>query len=252
MEITPITKISRLLIDLTESTTDFASNEKFSDVAIVKLDSSFDSKKIFDELTKLKINKQDIFENNITKKYNNILNNSYISDTLTEATKEAQDAQALIDSIRGVAWNQRNITLKKRIESMIKLNDDYDPLYDERNYTKFDKSLEHTYTYEMLNQLKSKINRTRVSTLLPNSGLSPHKDLPIKLGGRIHIPIKTNKYCLYYTCVGNTIKSINMEEGSVYFINSGVEHWMHNFSNENRIHLIICCSAFLDSGEILW
>jgi hypothetical protein len=249
---TTITEISRALINANQSKIDFDTNQKYADSAIIELDLSIDSKQILDELMFLKINKHDVFEENITKKYKEILKDAYISDTLSDATTQAKNAQMLIDDIRGVSWNKRNISLRKRIESILKLNDDYDPLYDERNYTRLDESLNNTYTFEVISKLKSKINRTRISTLLPNSGLTPHKDLPIKLGGRIHIPLKTNRYCLYFTQINGEVKSINMKTDSIYFINSSVEHWMHNFSDENRIHLILCCSAFLDSGETLW
>lgn len=247
-----ISEIARSLIDLDQIKIDSLVNDQYSKYSVIKLNSSVNSKRILDELININVNGDDEFEKNISQKYTDILQNSYFSDTLTRLTSEARSAQELIDSIRGIPWNKRNLNIKRRIDSIAKLNDDYDPLYDERNYTRFDQSLDNTYTLATIQSLKSKTNRTRISTLLPNSGLTPHKDLPIRLGGRIHIPLKTNNYNLYFSQSKNgKIHVVNMEENSVYFVNTGLTHWFHNFGNEPRIHMILCCSVFLDTGEIL-
>lgn len=252
MKTTRITDVANSIIDQSLSKKHFDQNRKFKDVSIIKLSLDIDSERLLTDVEKIDSTINDEFENSISKKYTNVRNDSYKNAVLSDATLEAIDAQQVIDDIRGISWKDRDLSMKRRVSSLIYLNDDYDPLYDERNYKVNPAIINGTYLQDIMNNLKSVVNRVRISTLLPNSGLRPHKDIPTMLGGRIHIPLVTSDYSLFFSCSDNKVRSIKMDLNSAYFINTGIEHWVHNFGTQPRTHLVMCTSAFFDDGEVLW
>lgn len=61
---------------------------------------------------------------------------------------------------------------------------------------------------------------------------------------RFHIPITTNEHCIFY--VGNDF--INMKVGEVWEIsNTNKEHWVENFGENDRIHLIVDFAKILNT-----
>jgi hypothetical protein len=93
---------------------------------------------------------------------------------------------------------------------------------------------------KVLDCFKASLTRVRFANLAANFKLKPHLDYDPSYVTRYHIPIKTNEDCL--VCVergGKIIKRHLPANGQVYFLNTGLKHWVENNSNENRIHLIV-------------
>ena len=83
------------------------------------------------------------------------------------------------------------------------------------------------------------IMRAILVKLLKNSIIPPHVDVVGKtlvLGKRLHIPIVTNKDCLF--SVGDDIRNLNV--GEIWEINNDKKtHGVSNNGDEDRIHLIV-------------
>jgi aspartyl/asparaginyl beta-hydroxylase (cupin superfamily) len=75
---------------------------------------------------------------------------------------------------------------------------------------------------------------------MPGSDIKPHVDYDPSYITRYHIPIITNPDVVF----GYSLKNIDYNyqmtaDGSVYFFNSGVKHWVKNLGTEPRLHLIV-------------
>jgi len=92
--------------------------------------------------------------------------------------------------------------------------------------------------YKSLESLvDGKVVRCEVINMSPNSRIRTHKDTSdlLYLSRRFHVPIITNKDCTFIV----EEQSFHLEEGNLYELNNRKYHSVQNFSNENRIHLIV-------------
>lgn len=115
----------------------------------------------------------------------------------------------------------------------------YVPEADERNYTK-KTNLVTGYMEEVFNMFpEDTITRTRFAVLMPGQKVNPHIDMNTDLGVRIHVPLLTHPDAVIG--VKGKKRTVEMHwpaDGSVWFLNQGFTHWVHNDSNVPRVHLI--------------
>jgi aspartyl/asparaginyl beta-hydroxylase (cupin superfamily) len=85
--------------------------------------------------------------------------------------------------------------------------------------------------------IEGKVVRSEVINMSPHSRIRTHKDVSdlLYLSRRFHIPIITNKKCIFIV----EEQKFHLEEGNLYELNNRRFHSVENFSDENRIHLII-------------
>jgi hypothetical protein len=153
-------------------------------------------------------------------------------------TDLAVNLQKAIDTIRGISWatHQRALSTKNRIKSLIELNDDYDPIIDERNYTKLPERLVGSYIETFLSQFQARAIRARFVQLMPNEEIGAHVDYNPKYALKAHIPIYTNNDAVLGF---NKHGEFYLAPGSAYIINTGTRHWAVNRGTEARIHLVV-------------
>jgi len=156
---------------------------------------------------------------------------------------EAIRAQKEVDEERNIPWadHQRTLSVRQRLRSVIKLNEDYDPLIDERNYTKMPKKLRGGYIEAVLNMFRANTVRARFVRLRPGETLADHIDYNPKYCLKAHIPM-TSQSLSYMKFFHKNLGEITyrMKPGRIYVINSGIRHEAINESLvHERIHLVI-------------
>jgi hypothetical protein len=115
----------------------------------------------------------------------------------------------------------------------------YHPNYDERNYTV------HTeyavgYIKEMLEMFEAQTCRAAVVVLEQGQKLSRHVDVGPEHIIRCHIPLVTNSEARMGFKVNGQWEEYHMPaDGSVYAVNSGLEHYAYNWGPK-RTHIRVC------------
>ncbi|MCB0365054.1 MAG: aspartyl/asparaginyl beta-hydroxylase domain-containing protein [Bdellovibrionaceae bacterium] len=165
----------------------------------------------------------------------------YFHLSLSHPKALAVDLQKRLDEERGIKWQDRKLSVQKRMQSMWKINEDYDPLIDERNFEVPEEALEKAPELrKVLQQCKARVTRVRVARLNSFQPLAPHVDLSPKFALRIHIPLATNRLAFNFAMPEDQVHARHIKRGEVVLLNSGVTHWAHNFGETPRDHLIIC------------
>lgn len=115
----------------------------------------------------------------------------------------------------------------------------YVPEADELNYTHRNHHVKGIFE-EILDSFSSQVTRVRLAVLMPGMEIKPHVDYDPTYITRYHIPIFTNEDVVFGVKEKGTDVEFTMPaDGSVYFLNSGLLHWVSNNSNEPRLHLIV-------------
>ena len=122
----------------------------------------------------------------------------------------------------------------------------YHPHYDERNYTKPTEYYKG-YFKTVLDSFPDEVCRSGTVCLHPKKFLSPHFDIGPEYVVRLHIPLITNKLSIL-GLRSKTNKNLwevyhLPADGSVYFINSGYEHFAINEGEESRYHIRVCLNG---------
>lgn len=186
----------------------------------------------------------DIYENDVILDCLGVkgkLPETYYTYILTKPTTQAIELQKRIDKEKNENWKerQRKQSRKTLLKSVITLNDDYDPLVDERNFTHLKEELYNTYFEEILKMFSAKVARTRISTLNPGEAVTAHVDANAKYVLRAHIPITTNDESYSYYFENGEEKRIHMKPGFIYILNPGVPHGAINNGTTSRVHLVV-------------
>jgi aspartyl/asparaginyl beta-hydroxylase (cupin superfamily) len=75
---------------------------------------------------------------------------------------------------------------------------------------------------------------------MPGFTIKPHVDYDPSYITRYHVPVFTNDQVVFGGQTKNGNISYTMPaDGSVYFFNSGMVHWVSNNSDVPRLHLIV-------------
>ncbi len=172
----------------------------------------------------------------------------YYEGILTHPSAQAIALQKKLDQRRGQPWYEHsaNLSRKQVLKSLKHLNEDYDPLVDERNYTQLAPGLENSYFSELLALFKGRVTRARFGKLAPGEGIRPHKDVIPQYACRLHIPIYTNPFAFSFSWERGKLSSFHMQAGRVYLLNGGKTHWAHNFGSTDRIHLVMSVDGVED------
>lgn len=127
----------------------------------------------------------------------------------------------------------------------------YLPEADELNYGVRNKYVAGPFV-DILDMFKSNVTRVRLAYLSAGFTIKPHVDYDPTYITRYHIPLITNDDVM----MGFTNKNQNYlykmpADGSVYFFNSGIKHWVENNGVHDRIHLIIDTHGQLDLENLI-
>ena len=135
--------------------------------------------------------------------------------------------------------NDTNGSIFSRTRRLDPTSKDYIPEADEYNYTHKNHHVKGVFE-EILNMFESQVTRVRLAAIMPKFTIKPHVDYDPSYITRYHIPIFTNDQVVFgaKTKDGN-ISYAMPADGSVYFFNSGMLHWVSNNSDVPRLHLII-------------
>jgi len=122
----------------------------------------------------------------------------------------------------------------------------YHPHYDERNYTKPTEYYKG-YFKTVLESFSDEVCRSGTVCLHPDKFLSPHFDIGPEYVVRLHIPIITNELSIL-GLRSKTDKNLweiyhLPADGSIYFINSGYEHFAINEGVNSRYHIRVCLNG---------
>ena len=149
------------------------------------------------------------------------------------------ELQKKVDDERGIPWweHQQTMSTKKRLRSLITLNTRYDPIIDERNYTKLPNNLRGTYIEELLLSFIASPVRARFVKLEPGQKIEKHIDYSPKYALKAHIPLNTNVES-YMTFAGNDLEW-HLPVGVASIVNTAIIHDAINAGITERIHLIV-------------
>ena len=180
-----------------------------------------------------------------TKGVNFVHNYNDIYKTYAKIGFQSLTDEALSLS-KTIAKPVESFTPYERTKGMKRTNSaDYHPYYDERNYTKRTEFCT-PYINEILDGFGSDEScRSAIVTLEPGKFLSPHFDIGPEYVLRLQIPIITNESAVMgFRKDPNTWYEYHFPaDGSMYFVNSGWEHYAVNNGNENRYQLRICLTG---------
>lgn len=110
---------------------------------------------------------------------------------------------------------------------------------DEYNYTSRTKHSKGLLN-DIINLFKSPVTRVRLAVMMPNTEIKPHVDYDPSYITRYHIPIITDDKVEFWMERNKQVTCHAMPaDGSIYFFNAGIKHWVINRSNINRLHMII-------------
>jgi hypothetical protein len=116
---------------------------------------------------------------------------------------------------------------------------DYIAEADEYNYTHRNHHVKGIFK-QILDGFSSQVTRVRLAVIMPGFAIKPHVDYDPSYITRYHIPIFTNDSVKFgYKSAGETVEYSMPADGSVYFFNSGLVHWVSNLGDQPRLHLII-------------
>lgn len=120
----------------------------------------------------------------------------------------------------------------------------YHPFYDERNYTK-KTEFYNGYIAEILDSFEDEVCRSAAVVLQPGKFLAPHFDIGPEYVTRLQMPIITNeKAVIGFRKDPDIWFEYHLPaDGSVYFVNSGWEHYAVNNGSEDRYQIRICLNG---------
>lgn len=127
----------------------------------------------------------------------------------------------------------------KRTRRLDPTKSDYLPEADELNYG----VRNHLVTgplEDVLNLFSSSVTRVRLAYLKGHFDIKPHVDYDPSYITRFHIPLITNSKSLIYAERKTDVVGIHLPaDGKIYFLNSGLKHWVRNDGDAGRLHLIV-------------
>lgn len=119
----------------------------------------------------------------------------------------------------------------------------YHPIYDERNYTKPTKFNKGEIT-KLLDGFIAEPCRSALVVLHPGKFLAPHYDCGPEIVARLQIPIFTNPDAVIGFKHGNEWHEYHLPaDGSIFFLNSGYEHYAVNNGTESRYQIRVCLNG---------
>ena len=217
---------------------------------------SIDIERLRKDYLEIKRPRVDLYESNYIETLSDVdqgYSSRYYAGVLTRPSARVIKLQEQIDIERGVPWYQHSAQLSRKqvLKSLKYLNEDYDPLVDERNHSELAQSVQGSYLEKLLFQIKGRVTRCRFGSLSSGEGLKPHKDVIPRYACRIHIPLYSNPLAFSFSYSQGLCSTYHLEVGKAYILNGGLLQWAHNFGNSDRIHLVISVDGVEDWLETL-
>lgn len=132
-----------------------------------------------------------------------------------------------------------NLSIHTRMKRLNPQRPEYVPEADELMYTQRNENVKGLFA-EILDQFKSQVTRVRLAALMPQFEIRPHIDYDPSYITRYHIPIFTNSEVKFgVKSSSGSIEFTMPADGSVYFLNTGLKHWVKNEGSDPRLHLIV-------------
>ncbi|MCB0365055.1 MAG: aspartyl/asparaginyl beta-hydroxylase domain-containing protein [Bdellovibrionaceae bacterium] len=219
--------------------------DKYEVPALVDLERPVDSDRLYKVYETIQPQMENEYEKWVMARRKDITHDyspkTYYRKILTHPTELAKKVQAQVDEIKGANWKDRGgkPDPRKMIEALRTLNENYEPLFDERNYSVWDPAVFGTYLEDVFRMVKGRITRARFAVLPPNSGVVPHIGMVTKYTVRLHVPIKTNPYCFNFAMVRGRLVMYHMQPNTWTLLNTSYQHWAYNYGSEDRVHLIL-------------
>lgn len=98
------------------------------------------------------------------------------------------------------------------------------------------------YLQEVLHFFQCEITTVRLMKLHAGAVIKAHRDMALSYEEgevRLHIPVTTNKDVQFFL----EGEQVSMQEGTCWYLNLSLLHWVHNKGNADRIHLVIDCKV---------
>lgn len=144
-----------------------------------------------------------------------------------------------------------NTNIFERTKRLNPNNSRYLPEADELNYGIRNKHVSGPIN-ELLDNFSGKITRVRLAYLAPGFDIKPHVDYDPTYITRYHAPLITHVDVIMGFTKNNIDHTYHLPaDGSIYFFNSGIKHWVKNNSKVGRIHLIIDTHGQQDLQELV-
>jgi hypothetical protein len=137
-------------------------------------------------------------------------------------------------------------TTKDRLRRIEPDSKNYIPELDEHKFGKKNDFCKGILS-ELLDSFLSPCTRVRLAVLMPGMTIKPHRDYDPSYICRYHIPLITNPGVEFGMKVDGIDTPFQMQaDGSIYFFNSGLPHWVTNNGTEPRLHIVLDTNGQLD------
>jgi hypothetical protein len=103
----------------------------------------------------------------------------------------------------------------------------------------------------VITQFKSPATRIRLVKLDGNTNLAPHIDYDPSYAVRIIIPIISSPECVNLFWIKNEIKSVWLQPGKAYFLNTGFKHAVSNMGKDARYTFMISLNGTQDIENLI-
>lgn len=218
---------------------------------IIKLNLKVDGQRLLNEINSIDLSKLD--KNTSETQYRlNKLNGEKFVDGYEEFIqnyskitfhKMTDEAIVLVNKLPSI----EKYGPRERIKGMLNTSSEfYHPNYDERNYTIYTE-FATGYIKEVLEMFKAQTCRAAIVVLETGQKLSRHVDVGPEHIIRCHIPLITNENaCMGFKINGKWEEYHMPADGSIYAVNSGLEHYAYNWGAK-RTHMRICLMSQEDT-----
>lgn len=187
-------------------------------------DSNHQSFLLANNFSKNKFFKEEIADNLEGEKYKQL----YFTDIDPSLRKSS--SEKLVDTGKSIFSRSKRLNPNHH---------SYIPESDELNYTLRNHHVKDIFE-QILNDFNAQVTRVRLAVLMPGFAIKPHIDYDPSYITRYHLPIITNNDVTFGWKRGQEIIEDKMlADGSVYFFNGGLLHWVANNGINPRLHLII-------------
>jgi len=164
----------------------------------------------------------------------------YCDGLLMRPSDAAYEIQKKLNDDRNKDWleHHRELSHLQIVRSLRYLDDNYNPLIDERNYHCLNPELKGSEVDRLRQMFRAPCVRMRFTQLRPGQEVAPHIDSSARYAMRIIIPVHTNKDSVYGARSLGRNEEWVLEEGNAYLVNGGYVHWARNHGSCNRVILI--------------
>lgn len=214
---------------------------------MIKLDLQFDAEQLLKDVTQLERNNDwnaciSGELESLRQKWGRGLSNAAYGKDNEQIDTTGKDHESLGYHQMALTEFNDDYTIRSDRKSNTRWDNSFlggDKKHDERAYNKL-KSDIPSYLKSVLESFGPNLTRVGVAKVLPGHEIKPHRDYDPTFSCRFHIALETNPHA--------TFNDTHIPaDGHVWFVNTGVVHWVKNEGDSVRTHLIFN----MDSQELL-